>query len=68
MQNDKNFLSRPIKDVTRETEELISAGVKFDVKYVGCIEVFASMKVLDFSTRSLVARSVEKYVTEPWWM
>jgi SHC-transforming protein 1 len=68
MQNDKNFLSRPMKDVTRETEDLISAGVTFDVKYVGCIEVFASMKVLDFTTRSLVAKSVEKFLVELGWM
>lgn len=58
MQSDKNFLSRPLKDFLSESEELRLAneGITFNVKYIGCIEVFASMKVLDFQTRSAVAK------------
>lgn len=58
MQSDKNFLSRPSKNLTRENDIISSGGVvSFTVlKYVGCIEIYASMKVLDFSTRSAVAR------------
>lgn len=59
MQSDKNFLSRPSKDVLRKNENgaIANGGtVTFTVKYIGCIEVYASMKVLDFQTRSLVAR------------
>ena len=56
MQNDKNFLSRPSKDFVCDNEDLTGAGVTFTVKYIGCIEVLASMKVLDFQTRSLVAK------------
>lgn len=56
MQSDKNFLSRPLKDLVCDNDELTGAGVAFTVKYIGCIEVLASMKVLDFQTRSLVAK------------
>jgi SHC-transforming protein 1 len=58
MQGDKNFLSRPTRDLLRfpESEALTGNGVSFQVKYIGCVEVFASMKVLDFQTRSAVAR------------
>lgn len=53
MQADKNFLSR---DFPREHDAIMNGGVTFTVKYVGCVEVFASMKVLDFPTRSAVAK------------
>lgn len=54
---DKNFLSRPYKDVIRENNVIANGGtVTFNVVYAGCIEVYASMKTLDFSTRSLIAR------------
>lgn len=53
MQVDKNVLSR---DFPCESDAIVNGGVAFTVKYVGCIEVFASMKVLDFQTRSAVAK------------
>ncbi|CRL04974.1 CLUMA_CG018206, isoform A [Clunio marinus] len=54
---DKNFLSRPLKNVVRENNIIGNGGtVTFNVTYVGCIEIYASMKALDFSTRSLIAR------------
>lgn len=57
MQNDKNFLSRPSKDFPRGNDTINKGeAVTFTVKYIGCIEIFASMKVLDFATRSSVAR------------
>lgn len=57
MQNDKKFLSRPARKFLRDDDAISNGGVvTFAVKYIGCIEVYASMKVLDFSTRSLVAR------------
>lgn len=55
MQNEHKFLSRSSSN--RETEATGAGGVAtFTVKYTGCIEVLASMKVLDFATRSFVAR------------
>lgn len=62
--SDKNSLSRP-KDF-EVGDDTISSGsvVAFTVKYVGCIEVYASMKVLDFPTRSLVARECIRRVCD----
>lgn len=30
---------------------IMADGVNFNVKYIGCIEVLTSMKLLDFSSR-----------------
>lgn len=66
MQSDKNFLSRPLKDFLSESEEAkcVKEGVTFNVKYVGSVEVYASMKVLDFQTRSAVARECIRRVCD----
>jgi hypothetical protein len=32
---------------------IMSDGVTFDVKYIGCIEITESMKSLDFTTRQV---------------
>ena len=55
MQNDKKNLSRPSKDFIHDNNAIVK-GLTFTVKYVGCIEVYNSMKILDFQTRSEVAR------------
>lgn len=40
-----------------QTEEAIMKdGVMFDVRYIGCLEIKSSMKTLEFSTRSHVAK------------
>lgn len=36
--------------------EIMGDGVNFFCKYIGCIEIFTSMKLLDFQSRSLVAK------------
>jgi SHC-transforming protein 1 len=36
--------------------EIMNDGVTFHVRYVGCIEIYTSMKLLDFQSRSLVAK------------
>lgn len=35
---------------------LVEDGVVFNVRYIGCLEIKASMKLLDFTTRSQVAK------------
>lgn len=35
---------------------LVEEGVIFNVRYIGCLEIRASMKLLDFTTRSQVAK------------
>ena len=44
-------------DEETNVESLIMGdGVKFVVNYIGCIEILTSMKLLDFQSRSLVAK------------
>lgn len=45
-------------------EIIMSSGVSFSVRYIGCVEVKTSMKTLDFSTRSQVARECINRVCE----
>jgi SHC-transforming protein 1 len=44
------------EDETNIEAEIMGDGVNFFCKYIGCIEVFTSMKLLDFQSRSLVAK------------
>lgn len=37
-------------------QAIMSEGVTFDVRYVGCLEIKSSMKTLEFATRSHVAK------------
>ncbi|XP_055388967.1 SHC-transforming protein 3 [Condylostylus longicornis] len=45
-------------------EVIMSSGVSFSVRYIGCVEVKTSMKTLDFGTRSQVARECINRVCE----
>lgn len=54
--SDKNFNCRPPKGWLHNDQTILNEGVSFNVKYIGCIEIFTSMKMLDFQTRSLVAK------------
>lgn len=36
--------------------DIMSDGVTFDVRYIGCLEIKSSMKTLEFETRSHVAK------------
>lgn len=42
--------------VFQTMEQAIMKGVTFDVHYMGCLEIKSSMKTLEFSTRSHVAK------------
>lgn len=37
-------------------QAIMSDGVTFDVRYIGCLEIKSSMKTLEFATRSHVAK------------
>ncbi|XP_040162101.1 SHC-transforming protein 1 [Anopheles arabiensis] len=43
---------------------IMNEGVTFDVRYIGCLEIKASMKKLDFPTRSQVAKECINRVCE----
>uniref|UniRef100_A0A2M4BNW5 Putative adaptor protein shc n=2 Tax=albitarsis series TaxID=58233 RepID=A0A2M4BNW5_9DIPT len=43
---------------------IMNEGVTFDVRYIGCLEIKASMKMLDFPTRSQVAKECINRVCE----
>ncbi|CAO1331696.1 unnamed protein product [Diamesa hyperborea] len=43
---------------------ILNGGILFSVKYIGCIEINTSMKILDFQTRSLVAKECINRVLE----
>lgn len=36
---------------------IMNDGVNFNVKYIGCIEVLTSMKLLDFQSRYIISTS-----------
>lgn len=43
---------------------LVDDGIVFNVRYIGCLEIRASMKLLDFNTRSQVAKECINRVCE----
>lgn len=43
---------------------LVDDGIVFNVRYIGCLEIKASMKMLDFNTRSQVAKECINRVCE----
>lgn len=43
---------------------IMNGGKCFTVKYIGCIEIVTSMKLLDFQSRSLVAKECIHRVCE----
>ncbi|XP_014256307.1 SHC-transforming protein 1 isoform X2 [Cimex lectularius] len=51
-----NFMQRPIRGWLHDDEVIRSTGVIYVVRYIGCMEILASMKLLDYDTRFLVAK------------
>ncbi|KAK9498318.1 hypothetical protein O3M35_002979 [Rhynocoris fuscipes] len=51
-----NFMQKPDKGWLHEDEVLRTTGVTYIVRYIGCLEILASMKMLDYDTRFLVAK------------
>ncbi|EDS27264.1 shc transforming protein [Culex quinquefasciatus] len=62
---DKGFSnSKPTPDWLHPDHVIMNEGVTFDVRYIGCLEIKASMKTLDFATRSQVAKECINRVCE----
>lgn len=53
---DKTLMSRPARGWLHPDNVIMNEGITFDVRYVGCLEVKTSMRLLDFETRSQVAK------------
>ncbi|XP_014204495.1 SHC-transforming protein 1 [Copidosoma floridanum] len=59
-----NFISKPARGWLHPDHLMCKEGVTYAVRYVGCVEVFASMKSLNFETRSCVAKECINRVCE----
>lgn len=55
MECDKGF-DCCFDEETSVENAIMNGGVQYNVKYIGCIEITTSMKLLDFQSRSLVAK------------
>lgn len=53
---DKGFSVKPARGWLHSDKIIMNEGVTFDVRYVGCLEVKTSMRLLNFDTRSQVAK------------
>lgn len=60
----KGFYSKPARGWLHPDQLILNEGVTFDVRYIGCLEVNTSMKILDFQTRSQVAKECINRVCE----
>lgn len=55
MESESNF-ECCFDEETNVEDAIMGDGVRFVVKYVGCTEILTSMKLLDFQSRSMVAK------------
>ncbi|XP_042336443.1 SHC-transforming protein 2 [Sceloporus undulatus] len=51
-----SFISKPVQGWLHPDERVISPGVSYVVRYMGCIEILRSMRSLDFNTRTQVTK------------
>uniref|UniRef100_A0A8C8BDN1 SHC adaptor protein 3 n=1 Tax=Otus sunia TaxID=257818 RepID=A0A8C8BDN1_9STRI len=58
------FVNKPSRGWLHSSEKILGPGVTYIVKYLGCIEVLRSMRSLDFSTRTQIAREAISCVCE----
>lgn len=59
-----NFMQKPSRGWLHDDDVIRTSGVVFIVRYIGCLEVHASMKQLDYDTRFLVAKECINKVCE----
>uniref|UniRef100_A0A8D0FSG3 PID domain-containing protein n=1 Tax=Strix occidentalis caurina TaxID=311401 RepID=A0A8D0FSG3_STROC len=59
-----SFVNKPSRGWLHSSEKILGPGVTYIVKYLGCIEVLRSMRSLDFSTRTQIAREAISCVCE----
>ncbi|GAB6018973.1 Transmembrane 6 super member 1 [Chamberlinius hualienensis] len=58
------FINKPARGWLYPDYQILEEGVCYQVRYVGCLEVNTSMKVLDFETRSIVAKECISRICE----
>ncbi|XP_060641127.1 SHC-transforming protein 2 isoform X2 [Anolis sagrei] len=51
-----SFISKPVQGWLHPDERVLSPGVSYVVRYMGCIEILRSMRSLDFTTRTQVTK------------
>ena len=54
--NSASFVSKPARGWLHPDYLFAKDGINYNVRYMGCLEVNTSMKVLDFDTRSAIAK------------
>lgn len=59
-----SFFNKPSRGWIHPNQQLTEDGISYAVRYVGCLDVNASMKSLDFEKRSLVAKECINRVCE----
>ncbi|XP_020286969.1 SHC-transforming protein 1 isoform X2 [Pseudomyrmex gracilis] len=59
-----SFISKPPRGWLHPDHLVSTEGITYTVKYIGCLEVYTSMKSLDFETRSCVAKECINRVCE----
>ena len=62
--SNSNIVSKPARGWLHPDYLFAKDGINYNVKYVGCLEVNTSMKVLDFDTRSAIAKECINRVCE----
>ncbi|KAJ8681327.1 hypothetical protein QAD02_017114 [Eretmocerus hayati] len=59
-----SFISKPARGWLHPDHLVSKDGITYAVRYIGCLEVYTSMKSLDFETRSAVAKECINRVCE----
>ncbi|EFN88952.1 SHC-transforming protein 1 isoform X2 [Harpegnathos saltator] len=62
--SNNSFISKPARGWLHPDHLVSKEGIIYKVKYIGCLEVYTSMKSLDFETRSCVAKECINRVCE----
>ncbi|XP_046398552.1 SHC-transforming protein 1 isoform X2 [Ischnura elegans] len=58
------FMNKPARGWLHPDRTIAKEGVCYAVRYIGCLEVNTSMKILDFDTRSQIAKECINRVCE----
>ncbi|XP_077302455.1 SHC-adaptor protein [Arctopsyche grandis] len=64
MSENASFIAKPARGWLHPDLLVSKDGVNYTVRYIGCLEIYTSMKSLDFETRSLVAKECINRVCE----
>jgi len=62
--NPASFVAKPPRGWLHPDHLFARDGINYAVRYIGCVEVNTSMKVLDFETRSAIAKECINRVCE----